>query len=167
MYDAYPLLNSYRGPPATSSPSQITTITGGNTPITTNNYVGLSAPLPEQSLQCLVKVINPEKKSEYRVYTLKNVLSTYFDSLSELREQVASQLGSKVVSQRPELAIGYFSGQTKVWINELVWQLIQKSSNTMLWCDGYQERHLKRVRQSSPMISSDSDDDLGAQNISW
>ena len=105
------------------------------------------------------------------MYTLKNVLSTYFDSLSELREQVASQLGSKVVSQRPEFAIGYFSGQTKVWINDesdlkLVWQLIQKSSNTMLWCDGYQERHLKRVRQSSPMISSDSDDDLGAHKIS-
>ena len=105
------------------------------------------------------------------MYTLKNVLYTYFDSLSELREQVASQLGPKVVSQRPEFAIGYFSGQTKVWINDesdlkLVWQLIQKSSNTMLWCDGYQERHLKRVRQSSPMIGSDSDDDLGAHKIS-
>ena len=58
-----------------------------------------------------LKVINLNKKSEFRVFTHKNPQSGWFASIAELRKHLVLQFGSKVVSQDP---LGYMRGQTKV-----------------------------------------------------
>ena len=141
---------------------------GTSSPIhnTAMNSYAVSLSLPgststiEQGNDCFLKVRNPDKKSEYRVYTLKNLLPSVFGNQDEHRKEILSKVGTKMVSQRPDFTMGYFSGQTKVWIKDQsdlkhVRQLIKESSSTMLWCDGFQERLLKRVHQSG----QDSDDD--------
>ena len=62
-----------------------------------------------------------------------------------------SQFGSKVVY--PDSGLGYMRGQTKVWMHIYVWNMIEKGSNSTLWCDAYQETSKK-----SHSVPSDSDE---------
>ena len=59
-----------------------------------------------------LKIINPDKQSELKVFTLKNPQSSWFASIVELRKHLVSQFGSKVV--HPDSGLGYMRGQTKV-----------------------------------------------------
>ena len=62
-----------------------------------------------------IRVINPDKKSEYKTYTLRNLSSYSFTDLSHLKKEIASQLGDKVSSD-PCSSVGYYKGQTRFWI---------------------------------------------------
>ena len=99
----------------------------------------------------LNSVSSAEVSAEVRI---SNIHFACFNNEAELRKQIVSQLGTTVVSQKSDFSIGYFSGQTKIWINDgndlhHVWQLIKKSPSTMLWCDGRQQ---KRAHQSSQLV---------------
>ena len=61
-----------------------------------------------------LKVINPDKKSEFKVLTLKNPQSSWFACIAELRKHLVLQFGSKAVSQDPDSGLGYMRGPTKV-----------------------------------------------------
>ena len=116
----------------------------------TNNYCDMT--------NVHLKVINPDKKSDFKVFTLKNPQSSWFASIAELRKQLVLQFGSKVVSQDPDSGLGYMRGQTKVWIHNesdlrYVWNMIEEGNNCTLWCDAYRESSKK-----SHIVPSDSDE---------
>ena len=123
--------NEY-GPYPFVYPTQGNGTQGTSSPITAVNSYGASLSLPgstiEQGYDFFLKVINPDKKSEYQVYTLKNLSPTVFENLDKFRKEILGQVGTSMVSQKPDFTIGYFSGQTKVWIKNQsdlkhVWQL--------------------------------------------
>ena len=95
-----------------------------------------------------LKIINPDKQSELKVFTLKNPQSSWFATIVELRKHLVSQFGSKVVY--PDSGLGYMRGQTKVWMHNesnlrymYVWKMIEEGSNCTLWCDAYQKTSKK------------------------
>ena len=101
----------------------------------TNNYCDMT--------NVHLKVINSDKKSDFKVFTLKNPQSSWFANIAELRKHLVLQFGSKVVSQDPDSGLEYMRGQTKVWIHNesdlrYVWNMIE-GNNCTLWCDAYRE----------------------------
>ena len=64
-----------------------------------------------------IRVINPDNKSEYKTYNLRNLSSHSFTDLSHLKKEIASQLGDKVSSD-PCSSVGYYKGQTRFWIRD-------------------------------------------------
>lgn len=103
-------------------------------------------------------MINPDRKSDYKIFSLKNMESNWFASMVELRGKITSQFEAHV-SQDPDFAIGYLKGQTKLWIqNESdlkdVWDLLKKGSISTLWCDGH---HTKQKPSENASDSEHSD----------
>ena len=69
--------------------------------VTVNTTAFSSEPRHEKDISgrtVPIRIINPDKKSEYKTYTLRNLSSYSFTDLSHLKKEIASQLGDKVSS---------------------------------------------------------------------
>ena len=112
-----------------------------------------------------IRVINPDKKSEYKTYNLRNLTAGSFSSVSGLKNEISSQIGDRV-SVDPDFNLGYLKGQTKMWIRddmdvEYVGTMFAQGNTLTLWCDAPSEAPRKRSHQAD---SSDSDQsDSGAK----
>ena len=107
-----------------------------------------------------IRVINPDKKSEYKTYTLTNLSSYSFTDLSHLKKEIASQLGDKVSSD-PCSSVGYYKGQTRFWIRDdtdvkHVGTMFSQGNSCTLWCDAVSQIVKKRKQKRD----SDSSDEL-------
>ena len=83
-----------------------------------------------------IRVINPDNKSEYKTYNLRNLSSHSFTDLSHLKKEIASQLGDKGSSD-PCSCVGYYKGQTRFWIRDdkHVGTMFSQGNSCTLWCD--------------------------------
>ena len=108
-----------------------------------------------------IKVINPDKRSEYKTYTLRNLSSRSFEDLICLKREITSQLGDKV-SGDPDC--GYFKGQTRLWIRDdadvkHVGTIFSKGNTCTLWCDAASLVAKKRKQRRESAESSDEESD--------
>ena len=90
-----------------------------------------------------VKVINPEKKSESKLFMLRNVGIDKLDSLPELKHVILDQFGGEIVSADLKFDVGYFRGNKRVCLLNAddmndVKKLFRSSDghNVTLWCMG-------------------------------
>ena len=64
-------------------------------------------------LNITVRVINPGKKKETRVFTLRSVCADTLKSPQQLRDKLLEQFGSDIVPGDTSFELGYFRGQKK------------------------------------------------------
>ena len=90
-----------------------------------------------------VKVINPEKKSESKLFMLRNVGIDKLDSLSEVKHMIFDHFGGKIVSADLKFDVVYFRGNKCVCLLNAddmndVKKLFRSSDghNVTLWCMG-------------------------------
>ena len=120
-----------------------------------------------------VKVINPTKRSETKLFMLHNVDMQQFSCPENVREVIADQLGEDIVSPGSQFEIGYFKGNKRVWVQNAtdtkeVQRLLRSGSQTVtLWCMGKYEPKITVLKRSAPSIQvSDSESDEEAQKAS-
>ena len=113
--------------------------------------------LPSVSL----KVINPDKKSDAKLYILRNIAWQHFSDPDKLRGFLMDQFRDQV-SSNAVFDFGYFRGNKRIWIRDKedlreVQKMVQSDTHSVtLWCDGKtNERQAKRT--SSDLNLSDSD----------
>ncbi len=109
MGTSYPRSAYYGYPPVLAQAAVCTDSSASVILMQENNYGGVEA----RSTTAHLKVINPDKKSDYKIF-LKNLDISWFVSMSELRGKLVSQFEAHTISQDPNYAIGYLNGQTKV-----------------------------------------------------
>ena len=108
-----------------------------------------------------IRVINPDKRSEYKTYTLRNLSSQSFEDLNHLKREITSQLGDKVSSD-PDC--GYCKGQTRLWIRDdadvkHVGRIFSQGNTCTLWCDAVSLIPKKRKPRMDSAESSDEEFD--------
>lgn len=101
-----------------------------------------------------VRVVNPEKKKESKVFKLRSICTKDITTPQQLRDELFTQFGDEIVSDSCDFAVGYFRGQQKLWIRtaedlEEAWSLVSTGRGT-LWCDG--------VNFAKKKLSSDEED---------
>ena len=116
-------------------------------------------PVPSVS----VKVINPSKKSDTRLFILRNVELQKLKTPESMKNLLLSQLGQE------SFEMGYFQGNERVWvrneddIQEVVKLLRSKDNHCVtLWCMGKSQAS-KRVLELS---DSESDEEVGIKSKS-
>ena len=62
-----------------------------------------------------VKVVNPSKKSDIKLFILRNMC---FNQLEDVREMLRTQLPDEV-SGEPNFDFGYFKGNRRVWVKSV------------------------------------------------
>lgn len=107
-----------------------------------------------------IKVINPDKKSESKLFILRNVELSSIETPENMRSLLIEKLGQDLVAKEPGFEMGYFRSNKRVWVRnqddvkEVVKQLSKDSHCFTLWCMG--KSMSKRVIELS-----DSDSDGG------
>ncbi len=106
-----------------------------------------------------VRVINPEKKSQYETYVLRNIGSHSISTPMCLKKEILTQFGSDLVSHKLDFPVGYMKGGTKLSIRTAsdvqdVWMYVRNGDNVSLWCSGVHS--LSQKDQSSS--GSESED---------
>ena len=104
----------------------------------TQNYVSVA-----------VKVINPIKKSDTKLYMLRNIDKDNVGTLSNFKETIFEQFGDKVVSSELEFEIGYYQNNKRIWVRNEddfndVKRLIHSNDTITLWCMGVHEIQRRR-----------------------
>ena len=109
-----------------------------------------------------LKVINPDKKSDAKLYILRNVSWQHLSSPDGVRSYFVDQL-SEQVSSNPVFDFGYFQGNKRVWVRnnedlKEVHKLLKTSDShcVTLWCDGKAD-HRSAKRSVGDLNFSDSD----------
>ena len=86
-----------------------------------------------------VKVINPEKKKETKVFMFHPNPEEIMTP-SELREELFQQFGDKIVPSTDDFEIGYYRGQTKLWFElTMIWKMCGIYSVKVVDRCGYME----------------------------
>ena len=70
-----------------------------------------------KSFNVNVKLINPDKKSMYATYVLREVGSFNISTPLQLRQQILKQFGDKLVSSKLDFPVGYMKAGSKLWIH--------------------------------------------------
>lgn len=104
-----------------------------------------------------VKIINPNKKSDFMVRDLHHVIGK-FDSIISLKLKIMDEFG-ELVPATTDFQIGYFRGKqsTKYWLMcqddlEMMNESLQKGNGkVVLWCDG---RSTKSSDSYDPVVAS-------------
>ncbi len=107
-----------------------------------------------------VRVIKPNRKSQYETYVLRNIGSHNISTSKGLKEEIFRQFGSDIVSGKLDFPVGYMKGGSKVWVRassdiEDIWTFVSKGENITLWCNGISSATQKTQLSSG----SESDDD--------
>jgi hypothetical protein len=109
----------------------------------------------------LIKVINPNKKSENQTFVLRNI-SGAVSTLPQLREEILKQFGPELVPDDLDFPVGYTKGGNKVWIRTAtdvqdVWSFIHRNESVSLWCHGVSASAPKGKRPKDFSSETDSD----------
>ena len=122
---------------------------------------GISQSSPS-TVKLNVKVINPEKKSQSETYVLRNISCHKISTPDGLKEEILTQFGSDMVSNKLDFPVGYMKGGTKVWIRtesdvQDVWSFVRCGDSVSLWCHGVHIPAASKKRHFSES-GSESDD---------
>ena len=123
-----------------------------------------------------IKVINPDKRSESRLFTLRNVDCDKLGSPMDLNKTIFDQLGQNLVSKDLAFDVGYYRGNKRVNIlgsddMQDVRRLLRNKdssgvSSCTLWCMGLSAKKDadlgKRTRDQTDS-ESDTDSDSGTK----
>ena len=107
-----------------------------------------------------VKIINPEKKKEFKTYVLRNVTKYSISTPPLLRKELLQQFGDRLVSRKQDFAVGFMKNSSKVSIRssadiEDVWQYALKGDQITLWCHG-----ITASKRKNAASDSESDEEL-------
>ena len=109
--------------------------TGSST--STTGLTALSPTVPSIA----IKVINPSKKTEAKMFLLQNIEFDNFKSPESMKQLLVDQLATIVCENVAEM--GYFRGNKRIWIrNDEDMKEVQRllrskdSHNVTLWCMG-------------------------------
>lgn len=110
-----------------------------STPRPVQHQVPIASSRPARQINFNVRVINPNKKSQYETYVLHDVGRVA--TPDDLREELLKQFGRTIVSQKLDFSIGYIKTGNKVWIRGVsdiddVWAFMRKGDSISLWCNG-------------------------------
>ena len=89
----------------------------------------------------IIKLINPDKKSIFETYVLREVGAFNISTPLQLKEHIFKQFGDQLVSSRLDFPVGYIKAGSKVWIRtdadiKDVWSFISKGDTISFWCHG-------------------------------
>ena len=105
-----------------------------------SEQVGEPQPSKEPEYQYKVRIINPNKKSDFKLRLIHNFVSK-FKTVEELKELLMSQFES-LVSSSSDFGVGYIEGsQQKIGVEteedlRFMYRANKKGGNITLWCDG-------------------------------
>ena len=105
-----------------------------------SEQVGEPQPSKEPEYQYKVRIINPNKKSDFKLRLIHNFVSK-FKTVEELKELLMSQFES-LVSSSSDFDVGYIEGsQQKIGVEteedlRFMYRANKKGGNITLWCDG-------------------------------
>ena len=121
----------------------------GSTPDESNK-----TPVSHTFISVAVKVINPAKKSDTKLFMLRNVDKDHIRTLDDLKGIICEQFGEDVVSQDLKFDCGYYRSNKKIWVRndddfEEILRLLGSSKDVTLWCMGIPSKSGKRQRSSS------------------
>ena len=102
-----------------------------------------------------VKIINPDRKSDYKNYVIRDVSTKYMLSLNGMKSMLKEELGD-LVPAGFQFDIGFYKGNKQVWlrtesdVKEVVC-LLKEKPDCVLWCMGPGEnaKEQKRKRKDS------------------
>ena len=88
-----------------------------------------------------VKVINPDKKSEFSTYVQRDVTRENMNTPDNLRKELNKQFGDKLISSKLDFLVGYMKSGAKVSIRtsadlDDIWRGVTKGDLLTLWCHG-------------------------------
>ena len=120
-----------------------------------------------------VKVINPDKKNEAKLFMLRDVNFYNLNTPKDLHAVIIGQLGRKAVAEGTDFEVGYYVGNKRVWIrnqkdiHDVIHLLKTKDNHSVtLWCMGQSATPAvpstgsKRPRNATVLVSdSDSDEE--------
>uniref|UniRef100_A0A1X7UJM0 Uncharacterized protein n=1 Tax=Amphimedon queenslandica TaxID=400682 RepID=A0A1X7UJM0_AMPQE len=97
-----------------------------------------------KEFMCVVKIINPKKKSKFIVRTWHEALGMAFLTPDNIKECLQNSFLEQVPSGL-DFGVGYFHGTSKQWLcngkdGELMYINISAASKITLWCDGVFEK---------------------------
>ena len=115
-----------------------------------------------------VKIINPDKKSEAKLYMLRDVDKENLGTLTDFKEMIFEQFGEEVVNSELDFEMGFYRNNKRVWVrsaadfNDYIKKAIRSSDNVTLWCMGVSEkrRRGKHKRDYSDSNSECDSDDM-------
>ena len=93
-----------------------------------------------------VKIINPDKKSEAKLYMLRNVDKENLGTLTDFKAMIFEQFGEEVVSSELDFEMGFYRNNKRVWVrsaadfNDYIKKAICSSDSVTLWCMGVSEK---------------------------
>ena len=119
-------------------------------------------------LSVQVKIINPDKKSEAKLFMLWNVDKENLGTLTDLRGMILEQFGEEAVGSELDFEMGFYRNNKRVWVrsaadfNDYIKKAIYSSDNITLWCMGVSEkrRRGKHGRDYSDSTSDCDSDDM-------
>jgi hypothetical protein len=113
------------------------TQTSSPNPTTSISAVDLSG--AKETVTLSVKVVNPSKKNDTKLFILRDVDTHQLDKPERLQKLFTEQLQGEVSSQ-PNFEFGYYKGNARVHVRsvedckELAKNVVK--SKSMLWCMG-------------------------------
>jgi hypothetical protein len=115
-----------------------------------------------------VKILNPDKKSEAKLYMLRDVDKDNLGTLTEFKERIFEQFGEEVVNDELDFEMGFYRNNKRVWVrsaadfNDYIKKAIRSSDNVTLWCMGVSE---KRRRGKHRRVYSDSNSECDSDDM--
>ena len=117
-----------------------------------------------------MKVINPNKKNETKLFMLRNLNFYCLNSPGELHAVMVQQLGRSTVAESSDFELGYYVGNKRVWIktqediHDVIHLLRTKDNHSVtLWCMGQSTSvpatGSKHQRNNTVLTISDTDSD--------
>lgn len=145
--------------PSVSQPVTIDLCASSGTSSSARQKDHESSTLPTLS----VKVIHPNKKSDVKLFILRNIELQCFDQPEKVRKLLVNQLADKV-SNKPNFDFGYFEGNKRVWVKGIedlreIRQSLEsrEKSGVVLWCMG--KAGSRCTKRPGSDCDSDSEDD--------
>ena len=118
----------------------------------------------ERSVTITVKVINPDKKSDYKTFLIRNIDMDNLDGVNGIRSLLKEELGDQYLPKGLHFDIGFFKGNKQVWMRndkdaEEVLRNLRMKYECTLWCSGKTDKQKakKRPAERDATDSNDSD----------
>ena len=130
-----------------------------------DNRANQSSKVPSLS----VKVINPSRKSEVKLFILRDIKVHYLTNPDKIRKLLVDQLGNEVSSE-PNFELGYFQGNKRVWVRgredlievQRLPKSNEKQCSVTLWCMGKAEsQSMKRLKAAVSDSESEGETEVG------
>ena len=108
-----------------------------------------------------LKVLNPQNKKDYTMFTLRDLTEDDLSSPESIKEAIFVQVGEDVVSRKLDFQVGFTKKSQKMWINndrDIRDALeILKTGKLALWCIGVGSKAAKKRTRENDSESEASD----------